>query len=369
MYESFYGLKEKPFNLLPDPEYVYMSLGHENAYTHLEYAIRENKGFVVITGEIGSGKTTLINLLLQKIPQEIKTGVINNPGVSPKQFLKAMCREFELEAGKLNKAELIDLFNAFLLKQFADRRQVLLIIDEAQNLPNKTIEEIRMLSNLETEKHHLIQIMLVGQPELKYKLQGQGLAQFVQRVTVHCHLDGLQKVEAKQYIQHRLKIGGAQNLNIFNEEAIEAVYRYSRGVPRIINTLCDTALVYGFADDLHTIDQKVIDDVVETREIGGISHGSEGNGEPLSPAIPVKDVAWPKMNRRVQSLEKRIRLLESATAKIDEKFDLLVKSSEKRDQLTLELMKMLHHNIENRNRLTMKYARLILEKERKKEER
>jgi len=154
MYESYYGLKEKPFKILPDPGYLYMSQGHENAYTHLEYAIAENKGFVVITGEIGSGKTTLINYLLGKIQEDIKVGVVNNTYVSPTQFLRMVCQEFDLEEENLDKSGMLHLLQGFLIRQFADRKRVVLIIDEAQNLTTKTMEEVRMLSNLEDEKNH-----------------------------------------------------------------------------------------------------------------------------------------------------------------------------------------------------------------------
>ena len=160
MYESFYGLREKPFNLLPDPEYLYMSQGHEHVYTHLKYAILENKGFTVITGEIGCGKTTLINFLLKKIKQKVKVGLINNPCLPPNQFIKMLCQEFELPVDGKDKAEMLGLFHEFLLHQYAETNRVIMIVDEAQNLPPRTIEEIRILSNLESEKDHLIQIIL-----------------------------------------------------------------------------------------------------------------------------------------------------------------------------------------------------------------
>ncbi len=208
MYESFYGFKEKPFDLHPDPDYLYMSRVHENTYVHLEYAIIENKGFVVVTGEIGAGKTTLINYLLNKIGEDIQVGLINNTNIRPAEFLKMICQEFELDPKTDDKAELIDIFSGYLIDQFAAGERVVLIIDEAQNLTNDTMEEIRMLSNIETEKHHLIQIILVGQPELKFKLQQSNLKQLAQRVTVHCHLKGLEKDEVKEYINHRLEIGG-----------------------------------------------------------------------------------------------------------------------------------------------------------------
>ena len=252
MYESFYGLKEKPFDLHPDPDYLYMSRGHENAYTHLEYAIAENKGFVVVTGEIGSGKTTLINFLLTKIRQDIEVGLISNTSLTPEQFIAMICEEFEvpLQGDGSDKAKMLGRFHAFLLEQFAKKKRVILIVDEAQNLSPEALEEIRMLSNLEAEKHHLIQILLVGQPELKYKLQMKNLEQFAQRVTVHCHLDGLGPEEVDRYIRYRLTVAGAKGSDIFSEDAIEAIHKHSRGIPRLINILCDTALVFGYADSL-----------------------------------------------------------------------------------------------------------------------
>jgi len=170
MYESFYGLREKPFNLTPDPDYFYMSPGHENVLTHLEYAIQESKGFVVVTGEVGCGKTTLINYLLRKIPQSIQVGIINNTLVQFQELLRMICLEFELDIANAEKAVLLTRLYSYLLDKYSKRERVILIIDEAQNLPEKTLEEIRMLSNLEAEKHHLLQMILVGQPQLREKL-------------------------------------------------------------------------------------------------------------------------------------------------------------------------------------------------------
>ncbi len=364
MYESFYGFKEKPFNLLPDPEYLYMSPGHENAYAHLEYAIMENKGFVVITGEIGSGKTTLINFLLEKIPHDIQVGIINNADVSPLQFIKMMCQEFELDVSTRDKAEMLDLFNRFLLEQFARKNRVVLIIDEAQNLPHKTIEEIRMLSNLESEKHHLLQIILVGQPELRYKLKSRGLAQFAQRVTVHCHLDALTGSEVEKYIHHRLKVAGAKQLDIFDKGAIEAISKYSQGIPRVINTLCDTALVYGYADDLKIINKKIIDNVFETREIGGIFSDYSESDREVQPAVISENGALKQLENRIHAMEKRAILLESMVANVEQQFSVFINSRGKMDSLAIELFKMLKQSMASRGKLTAKYIQLKLETER-----
>jgi len=356
MYESFYGLKEKPFNLLPDPEYLFMSQGHENTYTHLEYAIAENKGFVVITGEIGSGKTTLLNFLLERIGEDINIGLINNTYVRPTQLIKMICREYELEVEGMDKTEMIDLFHGFLLRQFAERKRVVLIIDEAQNLSAETMEEIRMLSNLEAEKHHLLQMILVGQPELKHKLQRKELRQFAQRVTVSCHLNGLNKEEVDKYIRHRLKVAGAEdadvfgakNPDIFNSGAITAIASYSRGIPRIINILCDTALVYGYADELKVIDEKAIEHVIRAREAGGIFSGipQDEKGEPSS--APMEDVISGSLENRLGEMERRIRLMEDVVGGMGQRVDNLVQKKNERDTIVLELFKMLKKSMESR---------------------
>lgn len=352
MYESFYGLKENPFHLTPDPAYLFMSRVHEEAYTHLEYAVVENKGFVVITGEIGSGKTTLINLLLSKIQQSIQVGVINQTLVQPTQFIKMICQEFELPTDTRDKAELLDLFHDFLLQQFARRKRVTLIIDEAQNLPNNTLEEIRMLSNLESEKHHLIQMMLVGQPELKYKLQQKRLEQFVQRVTVYCHLSGLDREETSRYIHHRLHVAGAENPDLFSEEAISVIHEYSRGIPRLINILCDAALVYGFADELTSIGKNVIEEVIAERKVGGIflDYASEESSSRVSLSGKIKDFE-PETGQFFQSVESRLQLLESIVTDINQRLGILFSRREQQDDRVLQLLKMLKQSTENRMEL------------------
>jgi len=355
MYESFYGLKEKPFNITPDPDYFYMSQVHENAYTHLQYAIKENKGFVVITGEIGSGKTTLINLLLKHIQQDILVGVMSSASLLPEEFIKMACQELELEVDGKDKVEMIDTLNEFLLKQFAERKRVVLIIDEAQNLPLETIEEIRVLSNLDTEKDHLIQMILVGQPELKAKLQQRQLKQFVQRVTVHCHLRGLNREEAGQYVSHRLHVAGSKNGDIFDKEAMEAVYQYSRGIPRMINILCDSALLYGYADDLKTIGKEAIEEVVKERKGEGFFLDASEEGRDVSAFVTSEGAPW---DTRFQALEKRINLLAKAVVHMNRTLSALAKQNGKRDRVNIELLKMLRENLKSRKALLFKYRQL-----------
>jgi general secretion pathway protein A len=351
MYEAFYGFKEKPFDLHPDPDYLYMSRVHENTYTHLEYAIVENKGFVVVTGEIGSGKTTLTNYLLNKIGEEIQVGLVNNTNILPAEFLKMVCKEFELDPKTNDKAELIDIFSGYLIDQFAAGERVVLIIDEAQNLTNDTMEEIRMLSNIETEKHHLIQIILVGQPELKFKLQQSNLKQFVQRVTVHCHLKGLEKDEVNEYIHHRLEVGGSKQLDIFKKETIERIAEYSRGIPRLINVLCDSALVYGFADELKTIDTDILENVYE--ELKALGTFTDYDAKPsANPSPPKSASAGPvAADPRIEFLEGKVQLLDDKISALNDRLDFLSDKRIERDDIVIELLKMLKTNLIGRNHL------------------
>jgi general secretion pathway protein A len=353
MYESFYGFKEKPFDLHPDPDYLYMSKVHEDTYVHLEYAIIENKGFVVVTGEIGSGKTTLINYLLNKIGANIQVGLVNNTNILPAEFLKMVCQEFELNPKTNDKAELIDIFSGFLIEQFAAGERVVLIVDEAQNLTNDTMEEIRMLSNIETEKHHLIQIILVGQPELKFKLQQRNLKQFVQRVTVHCHLKGLEKDEVNEYINHRLEVGGGDRFDIFDKETIDLIAVYSRGIPRLINILCDSALVYGFADELETISTPILDNVYEELKTLGTftDYGAKPSANPPTPkpGVAVSSTS----DSHVQLLEGNVKLLDDKINNLEKKLDFLTNKRNKRDDIIIELFKMLKDNLDRRLQLLM----------------
>lgn len=360
MYEAFYGFKEKPFNITPDPEYLYMSGTHEKAYTYFEYAITENKAFVVITGEIGSGKTTLINYLLHKIPQDIHVGIINNTRVLPLQLIKMICHEYELEVTGLDKIGMLDTLHRFLLKTFSERKRVVLIIDEAQNLPSPSIEEIRLLSNLEADKHHLIQIILVGQPNLKYKLQRKALEQFRQRVTVSTHLEGLKKEEVGGYIRHRLQVAGASNLDIFNIEAIEAIYQHSKGIPRLINILCDAALVHGYADDIKIIDRKIVDEAASMREGEGIFKAPEGDREEAEPSF--------HLERRFQSLEEKVHLLENIIRNMDQKLERWLTKKGQHESHALELLKLLKRSLESRRDLILKYYRLKKQLESDKEQ-
>ncbi|MBW1644909.1 MAG: AAA family ATPase [Deltaproteobacteria bacterium] len=354
MYEAFYGLREKPFNLTPNPAYIFWSSGHEHAYTHLEYAITENKGFGVITGEVGSGKTTLINYLLHKIPRELHVGLINQTDVDPEQFIRMICHEFDLEISDRSKSGMLQVFQDFLLRTYATGKRAVLIVDEAQNLPDRTIEELRMLSNLESEREHLIQIILVGQPELKEKLRRRNLRQFTQRVTVHAHLGNLEADDVKRYVCHRLRVAGAKEPEkIFTGEALSALHRHSRGVPRLINILCDTALVFGFADERRVIGPEVIEEVMASRQDGGILFDEEPAGgtqtaKATTAAAAPKTTATTANPEKLRQLEQQVQLLGQSLLNLEVQVNELGRRQAARDEVVLELLKMLHQNLESR---------------------
>jgi len=358
MYESFYGLKEKAFNLNPDPEYFYMSREHEDAYRHLEYAIRESKGFAVITGEVGSGKTTLINYLLYKLDLDIHIGLITNTNIPASQFLKAICREFEIDVDVREKVDIMEIFQDFLLERYAQNERVLLIIDEAQNISRDAMEEIRMLSNLEAEKSHLIQIILIGQPELKSQLQRNDLKQFAQRVSTHYHINGLNKDEVNNYICYRLKVGEAENLDIFKEEAIELIYQHSLGIPRIINVICDTALVYGYADGIRIIDKSLIETVIQEREESGIFSKLDLNFNDSSTKTLVEEKAPESLDIPLQFLGKRIDILEAKIEGLQEEIKNLKILKNERDTLIIELFKMLENGMKSRFKLLSEISQI-----------
>jgi len=358
MYESFYGLKEKPFNITPDPDYFYMSQAHDNAYMHLQYALDENKGFVVITGEIGSGKTTLINFLLKNVRQDLHVALINHTNVLPAEFLEMICQELELDIDSMGKAEMLDTVYEFLLRQYRQRKRVGLIIDEAQNLPLETIEEIRMLSNLDTEKRHLLQMILVGQQELRDKLQRDELKPFAQRVTVHWHLRALNRKEVGQYIHHRLKVAAGKHVDIFNKDAIDAISQHSGGIPRRINVLCDWALLHGYADDMNTIDGKVIEEVVTERKTSGFFVSSEEDDQAVPASSPALVESPQELKKSYQALQRKINVLGKAMIHLNRMLTVREKKQKERDKVIIELYKLLQENKKSRKAKPVEYNQL-----------
>jgi len=258
MYKNFYGLKENPFNVTSDPHFLYKSGQHREAFSSLIYGIKERKGFIEITGDIGTGKTTLCRALLDKLSSATKTAFILNPRLSEAQFIRAIIEDFGIIPRKDSKIEMIKALNSFLIEQLAEGNNVVLIIDEAQNLRSNILEEVRLLSNLETEKEKLFQIVLVGQPELKNKLASPELAQLKQRIAIRYHMSPLEIDDVEGYIQHRLKVAGNKGDIIFNQDAIDEVYRYSKGVPRLINIVCDRAMLLGYVQEIWSFHRDTI---------------------------------------------------------------------------------------------------------------
>jgi len=280
MYEQFFGLKEKPFSLLPDPSYLYMSEGHDKALTLLRYGILGRQGFTVVTGEIGCGKTTLINRLLEETNEETTVGVLNFTDPGAVDLNEWIGMAYGLEYRGKSRVEIYDDFMSFLNSQYARGKYTVLIVDEAQNLVIKGLENVRVLSNVNAQKKHLLHLILVGQPQLRGLLATPDLEQFVQRISLSYHLAPLSLKDAKAYILHRLRVAGATN-KIFSPQAIRMLAESSNGVPRIINTLCDLALVYGFSAAKRLIDARIVKAVLEDREEMGLRAGAlSGNVVP-----------------------------------------------------------------------------------------
>ena len=278
MYEQFYGLKEKPFAILPDASYLYLSRGHKTALTMLRYSLVSRQGFTLITGEVGSGKTTLINQLLNEMEDDVTVGLINFTGSDYEDLAEWIMMAFGLEYAGMTKAQLYDAFVQFLIKQYATGKRTVLIVDEAQNMEARGLENVRMLSNVNAQKDYLLHLILVGQPELKELMQKPELRQLKQRISVAYHLGKLPLDEVGAYIKHRLGVAGG-NPELFTPAAVELIAEASKGVPRIINTICDMAMVYGFSDKSERIDAALVSSVLSDRKEMGLEE--ERMGFPL----------------------------------------------------------------------------------------
>jgi len=263
MYCELFQLTEPPFRLTPDPQFLFASKQHARAKAYMESTIWLADGFVVLTGEIGSGKTTLIESFLTELPQDIVLAHISQTQLTPVEFLQALLVEFGFKPFRKRKVELLAMLKDFMVEQYAAGKKILLVIDEAQNLSRKVLEEVRLLSGLEAQKEKLLRIVLAGQPELSVKLDSPRLQQLMQRVRLRFHLGALSKRETHEYITHRLSIAGAKGRTIFDSAACDVVFRYSGGVPRLVNVLCDTALLCAFAEERTTVDDALVKAAVE----------------------------------------------------------------------------------------------------------
>jgi general secretion pathway protein A len=266
MYNHYYGFKEKPFEINPDPDFLFLSESHREALSHLIYATKERKGFTVLTGEVGTGKTTLARAFLSSLNGQVKTAYIFNPNLTSIDFLRYISEDLGMKGEKLSKGQYIAQLQDFLLDHYRRNEQVILIVDEAQNLPQTLLEEVRLLTNLETSKNKLLQVILIGQPELNAVLNHHQFRQLKQRVSLRYHLKTLNEEETRRYIESRLTNAGAADPHMFTAKALRKIFKYTDGIPRLINIICDNALLSGFTTGQKVIGDRIIGEVADRLE-------------------------------------------------------------------------------------------------------
>ncbi len=342
MYRKYFGLKKRPFILSPDPDFLYMSKIHDLALTHLEYGMVHNVGFIALTGDVGAGKTTLLKYLFEKVKDSLDVAMLFNTNLSPQAFLEMLLKEFELSPPSRAKSDLVDVLSQHFLNQYSQGTRCVIMVDEAQNLPDETFEELRMLSNLEIGTDFLLQVVLVGQPQLKERLSNPSLAQLAQRISVYYHLSPLSKNEVGAYIQHRLRVAGCSSPEaIFEKDAIDRIAELSGGIPRIINSICDACLTYAFADEVKSVTKAMVQKVTSDNEFLVISQRpfEKDKQDPVkTKAEAARDVherevsggvntdsMLTKLLGRMEALEIRVQAMES----------------EEKDRTTLLLQEML----------------------------
>ncbi|MCK4236542.1 MAG: XrtA-associated ATPase [Candidatus Krumholzibacteria bacterium] len=271
MYEEFFGFKEQPFNVTPDPRFLYRSISHRDALAYITYGVFQRKGFIAVTGEVGVGKTTVVNAFVDLFQPSLEVAFIYTTRFPFEQLMYLVCKDFRLEVDGMNKAQMLLALNDFLISQYERNRNTVLVIDEAQNLSPEVLEELRMLSNLETRDRKLLQIMLVGQPELEAILNMNEMRQLRQRIPGICRVSILNRDEVEHYVKHRLDIAGGTNGGPhFTEDSFEEIYHYTGGIPRLINILCDRVLLVGYVSNTRTINGRIIREGIrdlETQEI------------------------------------------------------------------------------------------------------
>lgn len=356
MYESFFGFSAKPFDLTPNPAFIYLSRSHRKALTYLDYGIRERAGFILFTGDVGSGKTTIIRNILTKGYERVQVAKIFNTKITSEQLISMINDEFGLPTAGRDKITLLRDLNNYLIDQYARRNQPVLIIDEAQNLGMDILEEIRMLSNLETSDTKLLQIILVGQPELRSLLADPTLLQLRQRVSINCILKPLEEEEISPYIRHRMTVAGNPTAASFSEAALGMIYRHTHGIPRLVNILCDFILLAAFADETRTITEEMVADIVADLDFdhhywGSSAPVARNAGDTPPPAgmeksladiaarleqveklisRPLSETFMREVSYRMNSLQNAFRLhvgeTESLLTELQRKYELLKKS-------------------------------------------
>lgn len=298
MFEVFFGLSENPFNLTPDPKFLFLSEVHQEALSHLQYGIEQRKGFVLITGEVGTGKTTICRSLLAMLPKKTRTALVLNPSLSDIELLQTINQDFGIDSSPNSKKQLLDKLYDFLIDVFVKGENAVLIIDECQNLTPEVLEQIRLLSNLETEKEKLLQIILIGQPELAKMLQSPGLRQINDRIVLRYHIWPLSLPDTKNYLRHRMAVAGAYRTDIFTPGAARAIYRYSQGLPRKMNAVAERSLLIAYLKGKEKITRSIISAAVE--ELKGNYGENTGRGRwifPITAGVAAASIAffmlWP----------------------------------------------------------------------------
>ncbi|MCE5336084.1 MAG: AAA family ATPase [Desulfobacteraceae bacterium] len=324
MYTKFFGLKKRPFILTPDPNFLYFSSALDMALTHLEYGLIHNAGFIALTGEIGVGKTTLLKYLFDRVSKSQDIAMIFNTQLDSLSLLEMIAREFELPLSPTTgKAEILGLLHTHFIRQYSGGKRSLIVIDEAQNLSLEACEELRMLSNLEADNDFLVQIILVGQHQLRDRLSDPNLAQLTQRISVYYHLPPLEAEEVSKYVEHRLKVAGYDRPEpLFTPDGLKVIAEISKGVPRVINTICESALTYAFADDLKQIGKDIIEKVVADHPLLSVefNRGPAGRGaddghlhRAESQGMSQDLQLWfSSVDSRLQELEKRMARTEQS---------------------------------------------------------
>jgi len=302
MYEKFFGLKTKPFELVPNPDFLFLSRSHKKTITYLDYGIKERAGFILLTGEVGSGKTTIVRDLIKRMNGNVTLSKIFNTKVSSEQLISMINEDFGLSVTGKDKTTLIRELNDFLIESYANKCQPILIIDEAQNLSAELLEEVRMLSNLETERFKLLQIILVGQPELWKTLAQPGLRQLRQRISINCQIVPLTRKETEEYILYRLEIAGNREAIKFSNEAFDAIYNFSRGIPRLVNILCDFLMLSAFSEKATVIKTDLVNEVVCDLEM----ENRYWHDETSIPKAPGNEVLLQEIIHRVDKLEEEV---------------------------------------------------------------
>jgi len=355
MYTEFFGITAKPFDLLPNPRFLYLSKGHKKALSYLQYGLQERAGFTLLTGEVGSGKTTLLRNIVSTVDKETTLAMIFNTKVNGFQLLSMINEEFGLEIEGKDKVVLLRNLNDFLMSESASGRHPILVIDEAQNLTSEALEEVRLLSNLEGDDYKLLQIILVGQPELKDLIARPELRQLRQRISVSCHLSPLNRQEVEDYIYHRMATVGNRNALIFNQDIFDLIFAFSQGVPRLINLFCDSLLLAAFVDGTREPGLELAQECAD--ELSIIDHSLTNHGCETKPGL-LSDESSLSIEQRLARVESNYLKLNAARIEREEMFDRLSSQGSILEYLINQQQKQFTQFEENQKNISLQIEKL-----------